>query len=99
MYDPKKRPRQSVREIAPPYAAESEAGWVPAGDFKTHCLQLIEQVRQERGEVVITRYGRPVAKLVPFEELPVSMVGYLAGSVTAYGDLISPIEEEWDADA
>ncbi|HEX8210737.1 MAG TPA: type II toxin-antitoxin system Phd/YefM family antitoxin [Longimicrobium sp.] len=98
MYEPKKRPRQSVREIAPPYAA-NEAGWVPAGDFKTHCLQLIEQVRQERGEVVITRYGRPVAKLVPFEESPVSMVGYLAGSVTAYGDLISPIDEEWDADA
>ncbi len=98
MHEPKKRPRQSVREIAPPYA-ESEAGWVPAGDFKTHCLQLIEQVRQERGEVVITRYGRPVAKLVPFEESPVSMVGYLAGSVTAYGDLISPIDEEWDADA
>jgi prevent-host-death family protein len=98
MYEPKKRPRQSVREIAPPYA-ESGADWVSAGDFKTHCLNLIEQVRQERGEVVITRYGRPVAKLVPFEESPVSMIGYLAGSVTAYGDLISPIDEEWDADA
>lgn len=96
MYEPKKGPRQTVREIAPPYG---EAGWVAAGDFKTHCLQLIERVRQERGEVVITRYGRPVAKLVPFEESPLSMVGYLAGSVTAYGDLISPINEEWDADA
>jgi prevent-host-death family protein len=98
MYEPKKRVRPAVREIAVPYGEEA-AGWVPAADFKTHCLQLIEQVRQERGEVVITRYGRPVAKLVPYEEAPVSMIGYLAGSVTEYGDLISPIEEAWDADA
>lgn len=98
MYEPKKRPRPSVREIAAPYG-EVEPGWVPAADFKTHCLQLIEQVRQERGEVVITRYGRPVAKLVPFEEVRVSIVGCLAGSVTSFGDLISPIDEPWDADA
>lgn len=96
MYEPRKRARPSVREIAPVYG-EAPPGWIPAGDFKTHCLQLIEQVRQERGEVVITRYGRPVAKLVPFEEAPVSIVGYLAGSVMECGDLISPIDEPWDA--
>lgn len=97
MYEPRKRARPSVREIAPAYG-EAEPGWIPAGDFKTHCLQLIEQVRQERSEVVITRYGRPVARLVPFEEAPVSIVGFLAGSVLEHGDLISPVGDAWDAD-
>lgn len=97
MYEPGKRPRPSIREIAPEYG-EAAPEWIPAGDFKTHCLQLIEKVRQERGEVVITRYGRPVARLVPFEEAPVSIVGYLAGSVLETGDLISPVGDAWDAD-
>lgn len=98
MYESSKRRRASIREVAPAYG-ESPPGSVPAADFKTHCLQLIEQVRQDRSEVVITRYGRPVAKLVPFEEAPSSMFGLLAGSVTGEGDLISPAGEAWEADA
>ena len=76
-----------------------EAERVTAADFKTHCLRLIEEVRQGHGEVVVTRYGTPVAKLVPYTEDTMSIFGYLEGTVVSHGDLIAPIGEAWEADA
>jgi prevent-host-death family protein len=90
-----------VREAAAAYGQQQVPGseWVSAADFKAHCLALIDKVRQERGEVVVTRYGKPVARLVPYEAEPRSVVGFLAGAITGYGDLVSPIDDAWDADA
>lgn len=72
---------------------------VPASAFKNSCLRLIDRVRQTREEIVVTRYGRPVAKLVAFEEGTARLFGHLAGSVTIHGDVVAPIEVEWDAEA
>ena len=88
-----------AREAAFAYGGERTAEWVSAADFKAQCLRLVERVEQGRGEVVVTRYGRPVARLVPFDAAPASLFGYLAGSVVSYGDLVSPVGEPWDADA
>jgi prevent-host-death family protein len=71
---------------------------VPATAFKDSCLQLIERVRQTHEEIVVTRYGRPVAKLVAFEEGKAPLFGFLEGSVTIHGDIIAPLDEEWDAE-
>lgn len=71
---------------------------VPATEFKDSCLRLIERVQQTREEIVVTKHGRPVAKLVAFDKQKVPLFGYLAGSVTIHGDLIAPIDEEWDAE-
>ena len=79
--------------------APEDVEYVTAAEFKTHCLRLIEEVRQGHGEVVITRYGTPVAKLVPYVEDPVSIFGFMRGSVVSHGDLIAPIDEAWEADA
>ena len=76
-----------------------EAEVVTAAEFKTHCLRLIEEVRQGNGEVVITRYGTPVAKLVPYAEGARSIFGYLDRTVVSHGDLIAPTGEAWEADA
>ena len=54
---------------------------IAAGEFKAHCLRLLDQVADERVELVITKRGRPVAKLVPLEEPP-----SLVGSVTVLVD-------------
>lgn len=71
---------------------------VPASEFKNSCLRLIDRVRQTREEIVVTRYGRPVAKLVAYEEGNAQIFGRLAGSVTLHGDIVAPIEVEWDAE-
>ena len=73
---------------------------VAAGQFKTQCLKLMDQVQQTREEVVITKHGKPVAKLVPIEETQVSqsIVGFMKGSVQVVGDIVSPVDEVWEAD-
>jgi prevent-host-death family protein len=72
---------------------------IPAGEFKAKCLKLMDRVQQERREIVVTKHGKPVAKLVPYDETATDIFGYLQGSVSRYGDLISPLDEVWEADA
>lgn len=70
---------------------------IAAGKFKAQCLQLMDQVKQTHEEIVITKHGRPVAKLVPVEEQPSSsFVGYMKGSVVISGDIIAPVDEDWE---
>jgi prevent-host-death family protein len=73
---------------------------VAAGQFKAQCLKLMDQVQQTREEVVITKHGKPVAKLVPINETTASqsIVGFMKGSVQVVGDIVSPVDEVWEAD-
>lgn len=72
---------------------------IGAGQFKAQCLKLMDQVQQTHEEIVITKHGQPVAKLVPVESnSTVSMVGYMQGTVQVTGDIISPLDEVWEAD-
>jgi prevent-host-death family protein len=41
-----------------------------AGSFKTHCLAILDEVQAKRETVVITKHGKPAAKLVPVATLP-----------------------------
>jgi prevent-host-death family protein len=70
---------------------------VAASYFKNACLQLIEEVHQTREEIIVTRYGRPVARLVALDAETPALFGHLAGSVTLHGDLVAPIDEGWNA--
>lgn len=76
---------------------------VPASAVKNAWHEYLDRVSRERQEVVVTRYGRPVAKLVPIEPAegavaPRSIVGWLRGWATEVGDIVSPVDEAWDAD-
>lgn len=72
---------------------------VSAGNFKTHCLSLINEVAQSRSIIIVTKYGKPVAKLVPFDTNKDINDKPLRGSVTFLGDVISPIDEAWEGDS
>lgn len=69
---------------------------IPAGEFKAKCLKLLDQVAEGRETLVITKHGRPVAQLVPMPPER-SLYGAMRGSVTIHGDIISPLENEWEA--
>ena len=71
---------------------------VPAGQFKARCLKLMDEVRDHHREIVITKRGKPVAKLVPFEEKRPDIFGYAKGSLVILGDIVGPTGEIWDAD-
>ena len=73
---------------------------IAAGEFKTHCLQLMDQVHTQRRSFVITKRGNPVAKLVPVDdEAAVPVFGCMKGRVRIQGDIVAPTGELWDADA
>jgi prevent-host-death family protein len=70
---------------------------IAAGSFKVHCLAVMDEVQAKRETVVITKRGKPVAKLVPVEEQTDELFGFLRGKVTIVGDIVSPALklEEW----
>lgn len=68
---------------------------VKAGVFKDTCLQLLDQVREAEVEVVVTKHGEPVARLVsPDVRLP-SAFGFLRGTVSEQQDIVSPDPDAW----
>ena len=70
---------------------------IGAGDFKAKCLQLLDAVAEQRETLLITKRGKPVAKLVPVEPEQ-TLFGALRGSVVEEKDIVSPLGEHWDAD-
>ena len=70
---------------------------LPAAEFKTRCLELMDRVRETGMEYVVTKHGRPVAKLVPYvAPQRRSLFGALKGSVLAYERPFDPIDGEYD---
>ena len=71
---------------------------IPATQFKARCLSILDTVQRKRTTVVISKHGKPVAKLVPLDADPVpSLYGSMKGTVRYVGDIMSPIEDEWNA--
>ena len=72
---------------------------IPAGQFKARCLKIIDDVRKDHGQVVITKFGKPVAKLVPVEGEPEKpLFGFLRGTATIHGDIVAAVGESWNVD-
>ena len=69
---------------------------IKASDFKARCLQLMDEVAKTGEPVVITKNGKPVSQLLPYRRKPSSVFGALQGMVTVKGDIIVPVEEQWE---
>jgi prevent-host-death family protein len=73
--------------------------YVAAAEFKANCLRLMDEVAQQRRPIIITKRGKPVAKLVPVDKEAVELFGRMAGSIKICGDIIGPIEDAgWTGD-
>jgi len=68
-----------------------------AGTFKAKCLKVMDQVQARREAVIITKRGKPVAKLVPVEVSDDPIFGFMRGKVKIKGDIVGPILtlKEW----
>jgi prevent-host-death family protein len=73
--------------------------YMPAGEFKAKCLQVMDRVRNKRAEVVITKRGVPVAKIVPVEDESRAVFNCMRGTATIAGDLLEPVVAalDWEA--
>jgi prevent-host-death family protein len=72
---------------------------IGSAEFKAHCLELVDRVKESRAEYVVTRHGKPVAKLVPVDATPVSLIGALPKSVQRFDDPFAPVPAAWSLDA
>ncbi len=70
---------------------------MPAGSFKIHCLSVMDEVQAKRETVLITKHGKPVAKLVPADKGAEDIYDFLAGKGSITGDVVSPAisREDW----
>lgn len=68
-----------------------------ASEFKAKCLALMDEVERTGQGVVITKNGKPIAELVRHRPRKRNVLGILKGRVFVTGDIISPIDVEWDA--
>ena len=75
----------------------AQSNVVSASDFKAHCLEIMEKVRANRQEVVVTKRGHPVVKVSPIAEASGPIFGCMKGTAIAKGDIFST-GERWEAD-
>jgi prevent-host-death family protein len=69
---------------------------IGAGEFKARCLQLMDEVDRDGVELVITKRGRPVAKLVPVTPpAATDIFGAMRGTVRITGDIVGPDPDDW----
>ena len=64
---------------------------IPAAKFKAGCLKIMDEVRAGREPVLITKKGKPVARLVPVDEPARDVFGCLAGELEITGDIVGPV--------
>ena len=70
---------------------------ISASQFKARCLALLDEVAASGVPLVVTKRGKPVAKLVALEETaPPSLLGSVR--YDREEDLLAPVDERWDAD-
>ena len=67
---------------------------IPAGKFKAECLALLDEVAQTGETIVVTKRGKPVARVLPLEPPP-SLKGTVTYLVSAE-ELIAPLWDDWD---
>jgi len=74
---------------------------VAISEFKAKCLALLEQVRKTKKPIRITRFGKPVAEVVPAGpvEKTGSWLGSMAGKMEIVGDIVSPVIDLNDIEA
>ncbi len=70
---------------------------ISAAEFKARCLTLMDNVSSTRETIVITKRGKPVAKLVPAGKENRPFIGRLKGVIEIVGDLDSDPPEAWES--
>jgi prevent-host-death family protein len=68
---------------------------ISASEFKAKCLKLLDRVARTRQPLTVTKRGKPVARVVP---LVATDPRSLRGSLKIHGDIVAPLDVEWEAD-
>jgi len=69
---------------------------VPAAQFREQCLALLDRVGPDG--IIITKHGKPVAKLVPIHTDSAKLIGSFKGKIKIKGNILSTAVK-WDAES
>ena len=69
-----------------------------ATEFRARCYRLMDEVAETGREIVVTKRGKPVARLVPFRRRRGAPFGVYRDVIRIHGDIGAPIDVEWDAE-
>jgi prevent-host-death family protein len=69
---------------------------VAVSKFKAKCLSLLQQVYKTKKPIRVTRFGKPIAEVIPPSSLEgrAAWIGSMKNSMEIVGDIISPANEE-----
>ncbi len=73
---------------------------ISISEFKAKCLALLERVRRTKQPILVTRFGKPVAEVVPPSPAErETWLGSMADVIEIVGDVVSPVIEQGDWEA
>lgn len=75
-----------------------ESRTIKASEFKATCLRLMDEVARSGEEIVITKNGRPTARLLPYRKRFGDWFGADRDRIEIIGDIVSPLDVEWEAE-
>lgn len=64
--------------------------------FKSHCLEILKNLEKSKTSIIITKRNKPIAIVSSFQKKKKSIFGILKNRGEVMGDIISPIDEEWE---
>ena len=70
---------------------------IKASEFKAKCLGIMDEVANTGQEFVISKNGQPMVRLVPYRNKPSSLFGIDKNKIEILGDIIEPLDVEWEA--
>jgi prevent-host-death family protein len=74
---------------------------IAISEFKAKCLSVLDEVYKTKKAIVVTRFGKPVAEVIPpsAEVVSGSWIGSMQDSMKILGDIVSPASDESDWEA
>lgn len=69
-----------------------------ASEFKARCLKLMDEVQETGEEIVITKNGKPISRLVPYRVKAPTLLGLHEGMVASKGGEMFSTSDAWDAE-
>ena len=88
-------PGVQERSMAPDSNAANTGRTMKASEFKARCLKLMDEVAENGEEIVITKNGRPTARLVAYREKARAPFGRDRDIIQIHGDIVAPMPAEW----
>ncbi|MBQ0720527.1 MAG: type II toxin-antitoxin system Phd/YefM family antitoxin [Gammaproteobacteria bacterium] len=71
---------------------------IKASEFKAKCLHLMDVVNETNEEIIITKNGKPVSRLLPYKQRVDSLFGLHKGKLHSQDSLVDPVDEQWSVE-